>query len=61
MRALLWVTESEPPYRHLFDFIYLNFILSRRFIGLRWNEPVKVAVTDRVREGPGAAGVIVNE
>lgn len=56
MRALLWVTESEPPYRHLFDFIYLNFILSRRFIGLRWTEPVKVTVTDRVREGPGAAG-----
>lgn len=41
MIALLWVMEKSS-HQHLFDFIYLNFILQLKIYKLKSSQPIKV-------------------
>lgn len=41
MIALLWVMKNSS-HQHLFDFIYLNFILRLKIYKLKSSQPIKV-------------------
>ena len=41
MIALLWVMKKSS-HQHLFDFIYLNFILQLKIYKLKSSQPIKV-------------------
>lgn len=41
MIALLWVMKNSS-HQHLFDFIYLNFILQLKIYKLKSSQPIKV-------------------
>lgn len=41
MIALLWV-KKKSSHQHLFDFIYLNFILQLKIYKLKSPQPIKV-------------------